>query len=327
MDQKQNCDAYERHGIKFRYIPLVIYNTEGQISSTTLQANIGVSSYALEIKSDKIADILPIAKNDVDIFNRIILAFLANDKTYNSTVEIKEESEIIITIDVNVFGKIQKMKLVLVHENVGETILMKRKIDYLTEKIEQYESTKIHYINMQTCVAIYNIKTGEHRLLGDQKEICDGNRPINNLTRYGKELMESKTEGFYKEICNYDLLKYLEQTKEYKDYLEYVNKSNSVHVAHPLLMWYGWWLYDHPTRLLEFYLFLINNIGYEMVDISLRLENHYYSSIMGLKVKRTKNKYKYIIEGCPECNTIPQNHKFYTVVGRDTLYSIEKILI
>ena len=334
-EQKQNIGTYIINGIKFQYLPIASSTLEGNDLHTQLRATKGVSSYILEIKGDKIGELLPIAKNDVNIFNRVMINFL--NGMYKNNIEIKEEIEIVITVEVDVIGEIQKMRLILAHEDVGETILLKRKIEYLSDIVEKYEKTKVYWINMQTYTAIYNIRTGSYRLIGDQKEICDGAQPINNLTRYGREFMESKTEGFYREICNYDLFRYLEQNNDYKEYLDYVNKiGNSSHIAHPILMYYSWWLSTRPVSLLKFYLFLINHIGYELTEIGLNFfECHRRGDLVGLKINPTKNKFRYEIENLNEVNNgyiVPNNDIFHTAIksGKGTmliLHSIKKIMI
>ena len=328
MDQKQVSVTYERDGIKFQYIPLLSSNTEGHLSSTTLRANKGVSSYMLEIRSDKIGELLPIAKDDIDIFNRIVIAFLMNDKTYSGIIEIKEESEIIVTVDINVFGKIQKMRLVLVHENVGELILMKRKIEYLTEKVEMYENTKMYYINMNI-FKIYDIKDGTSEDLDWKKIYVDGYKP----TKYRDEILYSKTKGFFKEISNYDLREFLNSSPLYENYMKPIkeNQNNS-----------GWdelQCIIHCCKFsiirLELYLYIITRMGFELTEISMKFSDHHVSDIVGLNIRPSKNKCKYIIAKVNSVEYLP--NKFYTHVnsvillnqdGRDLLlYSIEKIII
>ena len=328
---KADLVAGERDGIKFQYIPLKKSNVEGQVSFTTLRAIKGISSYEMEIRENKIGEILPITGGNIDIFNRVIIQFLGGSLECSCEIKVQEEKDITINIKFEILKFTQELCLVLEHEKIGEAILLRRKVDYLTEKVREYEETKMHYMYMGM-QKIFNISNGTHRNI-DWKEIVDNVQPVNNLTKYGKELLESKTEGFFKEISNYDLLKLLEQSENYRKCVER-NIKIWPHSPYPLLHYYEY-MCVNLCSVFETYLLIINKMGYELIEINSSYIFIEPIQIIGMKIKPSKIKHNYIIEKYDWPNSmIPDDNLFYTTVKicpsntryeKETNYSIKKV--
>lgn len=138
MTTKENksdeLKTYERNGIKFQYTPLA---KEGTNKMTTLRAIKDLSSYTAEFATGDIEDILPIAKVDIDIFNRVIHEYLSGTLKSESHMKIIEENKITIGINLDIFGAVYPMEIVLLHENIDEITLLKRKVASLMEKVDR----------------------------------------------------------------------------------------------------------------------------------------------------------------------------------------------
>lgn len=309
MESKKDSHiSAEKDGIKFHYIPLEKTNAGNQVSSTTLKAIKGINNYEMTIASNGIERILPIAKNDIDIFNKVIVGFLTGTFQCKYAIEVQEEVDITIDVEFEFLGETKKMQLTLEHEEIESSVLLQRKIEYLTEKVREYEETKIYYLYMGM-KKIFNISDGTCRNL-DLKELYkDGN---SNPTPYCRQFIESKTEGYFKEISNYDLFKYLEENSEH--YKTHANDSRFKGWTTPQTRYYDY-LRNNHIAMLEIYLMIIGKLGYELAEISLYSENYCRGDLIGLKVKPTKIKYNYVIE----CDKVsfkmpPEKNTFYTTI-------------
>ena len=334
-NESKSIQIYEKCGIKFQYIPLSGITQEGE-NTTTLRAIKGVCSYSMTIRNDTIGDLLPIAKNDIAMFNRVIIGYLSGTLKCNERIEFYEEESIIIHISLDVIGSIYNVKLILKHESVDKLIIMQRKIDYLTEKVEKYEKMTTLYLSIHIdYLIVYNIETDYVRQLVQKNVYEDCGNNVRRLTKMGQELVESKSEGFIKGISNYDLYRLVkERSKFYNEYMKKVEANQALmndmwqHSFFGIMKLLGEEMSTGKMTCfrLELSLIIINHMGYEPVKMGRSCGDHTLYNITTIDAMPTKIDYKYIFDITYGYNTIPEKDTWY-IMGHDgiQIFSIKKV--
>lgn len=303
MESKGDIKVYEKDGIKFMYKPLEINSTEGLESSTTLKAMKDIDSYIMTIRASDVEKLLPIAKNDVGMFNRIVVGFLSGELNCKGAIKMEKEVKICVNITLDVFGTSYEVKLVLNYENVGEMISLKRKVEWLTEELERansvfryYMFTKMSYVYDRAGNVIY-------------KENLQCNKFVQSDI---KNFVESKEYGIIKEFSNYELLKLLEKNSLcYKSCVEKFNdpKGGYETYQHPFIVYYVELTYMQ-MGFIDLYLTIINAKNYELIDLDLVMtKGPGYEVPYSALVTKTKDKYKYVITHISDAMTRYPNYE------------------
>lgn len=294
MESKGDIGIYERDGIKFIYKPLEINATEGTESTTTLKAIKDLDSFQMIIKASDVEKLLPIAKNDVEMFNRIIVGFLSGKLNCTGSIKIEKEKSVDIEIKVDIIGKIYEIKLKLLYENVGEMIALRRKVDYLMEELERVKSTfRFNFILEPQTNGIITYDTLGNRKKYKYEDLYPNTKMLNSI---GQSFVESKTEGIFKNISNYDLIKLLEhKSDDYKKCVKITEGSADQYISkHPFLDYIAR-CPNIITYTVNLYFLAMNYLGYEMTDLVEITQTRELTTIISSNVVKSPNKHKYLV--------------------------------
>ena len=322
MESKGDIGIYEKNGIKFIYKPLEINSTEGHSTegssignqSTTLKAIKDIDSFQMTIKANDVEKLLPIAKNDIGMFNRVIIGFLSGQLDCKGNITVEKENNITISIVLDVFGTTYEVKLVLLYENVGEMISLKRKVDYLTEEIERLQNTFRYY--MSTSYLIFD-RSGK---ISNKENWAS---PIKFTETDVRDFTESKEFGIIREFSNYELHNMIkDKSNYYKKYVEKLNDFKNSHgYTHPFIC-YCFEMRANTDVFIELYLIVISKLGYELVDIDkeINLKSNHVENPLSALVRKTKKEYQYIVT-----KIHPINDQIYNVDYQKYINNNKKI--
>lgn len=328
----ENIGIYERDGIKFMYMPLITKSSvEGSPNSTHLKAVKGIDSYTVEFKSDQLGQIIPFAAGDVDMFNKIIIKYLSGRLDCKNQTKVTDEF-ILITIQLEVFEKEYEIKIKLTKERIDEQQMIKRKLAYLVEKVTWYENTINHYFRPMKDMKYVNGKW-EKLELPSYSANC-----IDYSSKIYKQFIESKTEGYFAEISNWNLHnillrqfpKYAEDFKTYDQNVKQ-NPANEKTTQHPLSMlhYYGW---EDYIRVM---LLILNHAGYELMDNIAIATNNIFGpdgvadrKTVIVKIAKTNVNYRYEFTSYQNMTiSIRDYNVYYMIHDTNCIIQIKKIKV
>lgn len=319
----ENIGIYERDGIKFMYMPLSKSIVEGSASSTHLRATKGIDSYSVEFRSDQLGQVIPFAVGNIDMFNKIMTKYLSDRLECKSQTKITDEF-ILINIELEAFEINYNIKIKLLKEKVDEQMLIKRKLAYLVEKVTWYENTINYYFYSMKDMKFVNSKWEKLELPYYMQNGYNNQMITDYSSKIYKQFIESKTEGLFAEISNWNLHILLLRNstrygEEFKLYQQKITQTpaEEKNTQHPLtnICNYDW------TEYIKVMLLILNHAGYELMDnITIARQDLYAKDGQNnrktviVKIAKTNANYKYTINNYQNIDSAIKDYSTYFMI-------------
>ena len=212
-------------------------------------------------------------------------------------------------------------------------MMIKRKLAYLVEKVTWYENTINYYFRPMKDMKYVNGKWEKLELPSYALNNGYNQSAVDYSSKIYKQFIESKTEGFFAEITNFNLHnllmknfpKYAEDFKTYEQTIRQTPGTDR-NTIHPMQNIYQ---YDWPNYV-RVMMLILNHAGYELMDnININRTDLYGKDgvqdrkTVILKIAKTNVNYKYEVLDYQNIE-VNINNVYYMIYDAHNIIQIKK---